>query len=195
MTVQKQPTSQSVLTVPNILTSFRFVSAPILLWLAWHGYRDEFLWLLAFTFLTDVLDGMAARMLNQESELGALLDSSSDLLIYTTLAVSIWWLWPEIVQREQLFIVLAIISFVAPVIIGVIKFHVLTSYHTWLVKGAVVTMGISFFVLFIFDIAWPFRFAVLICILSALEQIAITFYLSEKRSNVRSLWHVLKGIC
>jgi len=183
-------TLKALLTLPNMLTCFRFIAAPVLLWLAWFGYGNEFLWLLAFTFLTDILDGLAARLLNQESELGALLDSSGDLVIYTIMAISIWWLWPEIVHRELIVIVLATLSFITPPLIGLIKFHAFTSYHTWLVKVAVICIGLAFFVLFIFDIVWPFQLATLICILAATEEIAITFYLSELQSNVRSFWHI-----
>jgi len=185
-------TIKALLTLPNILTCFRFVAAPALLWLAWSGYGNEFLWLLAFTFLTDMLDGLAARLLNQVSELGALLDSAGDLVIYTIMAISIWWLWPEIVDREKTVIILAIISFTAPVLVGVIKFHSFTSYHTWLVKVAVVSIGLAFFILFIFDIAWPFQLATLVCILAATEEIIITLYLTEQRSDVRSFWHIIR---
>jgi CDP-diacylglycerol--glycerol-3-phosphate 3-phosphatidyltransferase len=136
---------------------------------------------------------MAARMLNQESELGAFLDSAGDLLIYGIMAISIWWLWPDVVQRELLYIILIIASFALPVIVGIIKFHQFTSYHTWLVKIAVVVTGIAFFILFIFDIAWPFRIAAFVCLLAAIEEIAITFYLTELRSDVRSLWGLIKN--
>jgi len=184
-------TIKALLTLPNMLTCFRFVAAPPLLWLAWNGHGNAFLWLLAFTFLTDILDGLAARLLNQESELGALLDSAGDLLIYTIMAISIWWLWPDIVQRELTVIVLATLSFVSPVLVGLIKFHHFTSYHTWLVKVAVVSIGAAFFILFIFDIAWPFQLATLLCLLAATEEIIITLYLPERRSNVRSFWHII----
>lgn len=184
-------TLNALLTLPNILTCFRFVAAPPLLWLAWNGYGNAFLWLLAFTFLTDMLDGLAARLLNQESELGALLDSSGDLVIYTIMAISIWWLWPEIVHRELTVIILATLSFITPPLVGIIKFHAFTSYHTWLVKAAVICIGLAFFILFIFDIAWPFQLATFICLLAASEEIAITLYLTEIRSDVRSFWHII----
>lgn len=185
-------TLNELLSLPNLLTYVRFVAAPFLLWLAWSGRGDAFLILLAVTFLSDALDGMAARMLNQESELGAFLDSAGDLLIYGIMAISIWWLWPDVVQRELLYIILIIASFALPVIVGIIKFHQFTSYHTWLVKIAVVVTGIAFFILFIFDIAWPFRIAAFVCLLAAIEEIAITFYLTELRSDVRSLWSLIK---
>lgn len=179
-------------SLPNLLTCFRFVAAPVLLWFAWSGQSNAFFILLAITFLSDVLDGMAARLLNQESELGALLDSAGDLLIYITMATSIWSLWPEIVHREIVYIIIGIVSFALPVIVGLIKFHRFTSYHTWLVKIAVIAMGTSFFILFIFDIAWPFRIAVLIGTLAAIEEVFITFYIPTLRSNVHSLWHLKK---
>ena len=184
---------QALFTIPNLLTCFRFVSAPVLLYLAQYGHGNIFLLLLAITFLSDVLDGIAARMLDLESEFGALLDSWADLLIYFTIAISAWWLWPEIVHREQVYFLLTIGSFLTPVVVGIIKFHAFTSYHTWMVKFAVATMGLSFFLLFLFDFAWPFRIAALICLLAAIEEIAITCYLPKLHSNVRSLWHVARG--
>ena len=190
MTIQKQ-SLRALLTLPNLLSCFRFVSAPVLLWLAWHDYENAFLLLLAVTILTDALDGLAARLLHQESELGALLDSWGDIVTYIIIAVSAWWLWPEIIQREKMYVIMAVSSYLLPVTIGAIKFRALTSYHTWMVKCAAVIMTISFFILFVFDIVLPFRIAAFICLLAAVEEIAITFYLSELRSNVHSLWHVI----
>ena len=182
-----------LITIPNLLTCFRFVSAPVLLYLAWYGYGNMFLLLLAITFLSDVLDGIAARMLDQESDFGALLDSWADLLLYLTIAISAWWLWPDIVYREKVYFLMTIISFLSPGVVGIIKFHAFTSYHTWMVKFAVVIMGLSFFLLFLFDIAWPFRVAAFICLLAAIEEIAITCYLPKLHSNVRSLLKVIRG--
>ena len=187
-----QYTFHDLLTLPNLLTCFRFVSAPILSWLAWSGLGDAFLLLLAVTFLSDILDGMAARYLHQESELGALLDSTADLLIYTTMAISIGWLWPDIVQREITYVLLVIGSYISPILIGFIKFHVLTSYHTWLVKLAVVLLGLSFFILFIFDLAWPFHVAAFVCAVAAMEEIAISLCADEIQSDIPSIWHLLR---
>lgn len=185
---------QDLLSLPNLLTSFRFVSAPILLLLAWLGHDQYFLLLLAITFLSDVLDGMAARMLNQESELGALLDSWGDLLIYTTLAISAFCLWPEVVQREVTYVLLIVASYLLPVLIGLIKFGAFTSYHTWLVKAAVATTGCGFFLLVLFDNVWVFHIAAWLCVLAASEEIAISCILRKLHSNVKTLWHVRQKI-
>jgi len=182
----------NLFTLANLLTSLRFIFAPVLLGLAWHGYQHYFLGLLAFTFLTDALDGMAARLLNQESEFGALLDSIGDIIIYSVMSISIWWLWPDIVDREKWFILLAIASYLIPVLIGIIKFHALTAYHTILVKIAVLSIGFAFFILFMFEIAWPFQIASLICLLAAVEEIAITLYSTKIKTDVSSIWSIIK---
>ena len=185
---------KQLLTVPNLLTCFRFVSTPILLALAWKGQDRAFLLLLVATFLTDILDGMVARLLKQESELGALLDTWGDLLIYTTIAVSSWWLWPKVMQRELYFAIIVIASYMLPTAVGVIKFRAFPSYHTWMVKFAVACMGCSFFLLVLFDISWAFRLASILCFLAATEEIAISCVLPELRSNVQTFWHVKRQL-
>jgi len=53
-------------------------------------------------------------------------------------------------------------------------------------------MGLTLYVLFLGGPAWPFRAAAVVCILAAVEEIAITLLLPEPESNLRSVWDVLK---
>ena len=187
-----QHTEQSKLTLPNMLTGFRFIAAPVLLWLAWQGHGIAFMMLLAVAFLTDLLDGLAARLTGQVSPFGATLDSWADVIIYLTIAIGCWWLWPDVVYRELIFVGLIVASCLLPAFAGFSKFGRFTSYHTWGVKIAAASMGLTLYVLFLGGPAWPFRLAAVICILAALEEIALTLLLSEPESNVRSVWDVLK---
>lgn len=184
--------TQSKLTLPNLLTGFRFVAAPVLLWLAWHGYPIAFMGLLAFTFLTDLLDGMAARLTGQVTQFGAALDSWADVIIYLTIALCSWWLWPEVVSRELFYVILIVASCLLPALAGMLKFGQFTSYHTWVVKIAAVAMGLTLYILFLGGPTWPFRVAAVLCILAAIEEIVITWLLPEPESNLRSVWDVLK---
>lgn len=175
-----------------MLTGFRFVAAPGLLWLAWNGYGVAFMSLLAVTFLTDLLDGMAARMTGQVSQFGATLDSWADVIIYLTIAVCCWWLWPDVVQRELLYVGMIVASCLLPAIVGFGKFGCFTSYHTWAVKLAAASMGLTLYILFFGGPAWPFRIAAVLCLLAALEEIVITFVLPKPESDVRSIWDLIK---
>ncbi|MGJ0491267.1 CDP-alcohol phosphatidyltransferase family protein [Methylobacter sp.] len=183
-----------LLTLPNLLTCFRFVAAPVLLWLAWHDHKNLFLILLAVSFLSDALDGIAARLTGQVTQFGAVLDSWADVIIYLVIAISAWWLWPDVVKRELIYVVLIISSYLIPSIVGMVKFGSFTSYHTWTVKLAAAAMALTLYVLFLGGPAWPFRIAAVLCTLAAAEEIAITLILTEKRSNISSLWSVLKHL-
>lgn len=191
MTSKPAP-SESRLTLPNLLTGFRFVAAPGLLWLAWQGFGIAFMVLLALAFLTDLLDGFAARLTGQVSEFGATLDSWADVVTYLTITVACWWLWPAVVIRELVFVCLMVASCLLPAIVGFSKFGRFTSYHTWGVKIAAASMGSSLYLLFLGGPTWPFRIAAIICILAAIEEIVLTLLLPAPVSNVRSIWDVLK---
>ncbi|MGZ4969530.1 MAG: CDP-alcohol phosphatidyltransferase family protein [Methylobacter sp.] len=184
--------TQSKLTLPNLLTGFRFVAAPILLWLAWYGHGIAFMALLAVAFLTDLLDGLAARLTGQVTQFGATLDSWADVITYLTIALCCWWLWPDVVSRERLYVGLIVASFLLPALAGFFKFGLFTSYHTWAVKIAAGSMGLTLYVLFLGGPTWPFRAAAMICMIAAVEEIVITLLLHEPESNLRSVWDLLK---
>jgi CDP-diacylglycerol--glycerol-3-phosphate 3-phosphatidyltransferase len=179
-------------SIPNLLSGFRLIAAPFLLYLAWTGRPNLFLALLAVSLLSDSIDGFIARRLHEASQLGTKLDSWGDLATYFTVPLCAWWLWPEILKREAFFVLLVIGAYVLPVIAGFIKFRRLPSYHTWSAKTMAVLMSVSVFILFVADIAGPFRGAAIGQALVACEEIAITVRLSELRSNVRSFWHATR---
>jgi CDP-diacylglycerol--glycerol-3-phosphate 3-phosphatidyltransferase len=184
--------SRRWLNFPNLLSAVRFVAAPFLLLLAWTGHAIPFLVLLALALMSDAVDGFVARRRHETSELGTRLDSWGDLVTFVVVPVCAWWLWPEIMRREAPFVGLAMAAYLLPPAIGLVKFGRLTSYHTWAAKLVAVLMAFAVFALLIADLAWPFRAAVLLLCLSAIEEITITMHLGEARSNVRSYWHVVR---
>jgi phosphatidylglycerophosphate synthase len=182
----------SLCTIPNLLSIFRLFSVPVLLIFAWQGYEKEFLVLLVCALLTDLADGYLARRLHQESELGAKLDSWGDFALYITTPLSAWLLWPELIIREAAYVIVVIASFVMPILIGFIKYHRLTSYHTWGAKLSAVLMGCATLVLFAGGPAFPFHLSTVVLVLTQIEEISITVVLSDWRANVPSLMHALR---
>ncbi|AFU01539.1 CDP-diacylglycerol-glycerol-3-P-3 phosphatidyltransferase [Nocardia brasiliensis ATCC 700358] len=77
-----------ILTVPNVLSVLRLLGVPLLLWLMLVQRADGWAFaLLIASGVTDFLDGKLARLLDQSSRLGALLDPFVDrLYLVTTLA-------------------------------------------------------------------------------------------------------------
>jgi len=182
----------SRITLPNLISSIRFVTAPLMLWLAWHGFGLAFMMVLALAFLSDVLDGLVARLSGQTTRFGAMLDSWADLATYLSIGFGSWWLWPDIVHREDLFLYAIVACYLIPASLAMVKFDTYTSYHTWMTKIAAAAIGLSLYPLFLGGPAWPFEIAVLIYVIAALEEVAITLTLDTVQSNVRSIWHVLR---
>lgn len=185
---------QPLLTLPNLLSGSRLVLAPVLVLLAWMGLETEFLATAIFAFLLDAADGPLARWLHQVSELGPRLDTWADAAIYAVLPVCLWWLWPELIMREKLYVGFVLTALICPGIAGLVKYRQLTSYHTWLVKFAVLTTSLSILVLILQGPALPFRAASLVCLAAGAEEVIITLVLDKPRSDVRSLFHVLRGL-
>jgi len=185
---------QPRLTLPNILSGSRLVLAPVLVLLAWMGLETAFLATAVFAFLLDAADGPLARWLHQVTELGPRLDTWADVSIYAVLPVCLWWLWPDLIVREKLYVVFVLTALICPGIAGLIKFRQLTSYHTWLVKFAVLTTALSILVLVLGGPALPFRAASMVSLVAGAEEVLITLILDKPRSDVRSLFHVLRGL-
>ncbi len=166
--------------------------APVLFYFALTQQPYWFIGVLLFAEFTDVLDGFLARTLNQITEMGSRLDSWGDFVIYSTMAVCAWILWPDILQDESLSFIIIVLSFTLPALIGYIKFQRFTSYHTWSVKLAVVITVISYILLFSGLLDWPFRVAALFCLYAAIEEIAITLLIHHEHVDVRTVWQAVK---
>ena len=84
--VRSKLTRDQVLTIPNILSFFRFFLIPIIVWLyAFNDMREWATLVILVSGFTDILDGFIARKFNMMSDLGKALDPLADKL--TQLAV------------------------------------------------------------------------------------------------------------
>jgi len=184
--------NRDIYNLPNAVSVLRILMAPVLFYFAFTQKPVWFLAALMFSGFTDVLDGFLARTFNQTTAMGSRLDSWGDFTIYTTMAICAWILWPDITATELTSYVVIVISITAPVIVGLIKFKTITSYHTWTVKVAVVVTFVGYILLFAGWLDWPFRVAAVFCAVAALEEIAITLLIHHEHVDVRTVWAALK---
>ena len=95
-------------TVPNVLSLLRLAGVPLFLWLLLGPRHDGLAVLvLALSGLTDWMDGKLARLLNQSSKLGVLLDPAVDrlytlstLLAFGLRAILPWWVIAVLLGRD-----------------------------------------------------------------------------------------------
>ncbi len=108
-----------VLTVPNQLTFLRLGFLPFFLILVLYGRYGGALAILIAAALTDGLDGLLARRLNQKSALGAYLDPIADKLLLSSSFFVLalkgkikWWLTVLVLSRDVLILTTAAVIIV-----------------------------------------------------------------------------------
>lgn len=180
-------------SLPNLVTALRLLLVPLVVAAALAGAPAWLvLALMATCFFTDLVDGLLARWLDAVSATGARLDSLADFVFYMSIPLTGWLVWPELLEREALWFLGALISIVLPSAVAFAKFRLSSGYHTWLAKTSALCMGLGVLVLFGSGHGLLFRFSVVLALLAAAEELAITAVLRAPREDVRSLWHVLR---
>lgn len=107
----KKSEKEQWLNLPNSLSFLRILLVPVFLWLIVTNHSFWAIAVLAFSSVTDFLDGYLARRWNQQTRLGQLLDPAADrLYIFATLLgltltgmVPSWLFW-VILARELVLI-------------------------------------------------------------------------------------------
>src|SRR6202167_5966870 len=105
-----------IFTVPNQITLLRLCFLPIFLSLiAYQHYRCGLL-VLVVAGLSDGIDGLLARYLNQRSALGAYFDPIADKLLLSSSFIILafkkqiaWWLTIIVFSRDILILVVAVV--------------------------------------------------------------------------------------
>ena len=72
----------TIFTVPNLLTFYRLLLAPLLYLSLLEGMRDVCLLIFVLSGVSDLADGFFARRLGQISDLGKMIDPVADKLTY-----------------------------------------------------------------------------------------------------------------
>ncbi|MGA0332709.1 MAG: CDP-alcohol phosphatidyltransferase family protein [Kiritimatiellia bacterium] len=181
-----------IVTVPNLISFVRILLAPSLLAAGLLDAGPAFLWIYAASLISDFLDGFLARLLDQQSKLGSQLDTIGDVLTGFFLIIGGSLIWPELIRQERYGFLAIILMLAASGIVTLAKYHHLPSYHTWSAKGSTVVCGVGAWFLFADISPWMFRAGVMILVLSAVEEIAITLILPRWQPNVPHVLHALK---
>lgn len=182
-----------LISLPNMLSLFRLVCVPVLIFYIYSGEGKLFLQLLFVSLLSDALDGYFARRLNMTTALGAKLDSLADAATYGVMFLSLWVLWPQQSTPQSPWLLGLFVAYLVPVAVTLRKFGVYPSYHTWGAKIVAILMVPVFYALTLYNIEWPFRALVAVFVLVSLEEVIITIVLKKPHNNVPTLYHLLTG--
>jgi len=97
----------SYLNIPNFLTTLRIVLIPVFVSALIYRRYDYGLYIFFFAAVSDFLDGLIARMKNQQTELGKFLDPVADkfLLVTSFVLFAVYgfvpkWLTITVISRD-----------------------------------------------------------------------------------------------
>ncbi len=182
-------------TIPNILSLYRMVVFPFILYLAITGAERLFAIFIAINLVTDWLDGQIARAFNMQTKLGAKLDSYADVGTYILVFLGVFlFKWSDI-QANYLYLPLCLFLgfYLIDKFFALLKYGRVPSYHNYLFKTTGYVQGIFFFCWFIFDFyEWFYLLATGIGVLACIEEIILTYLLPKPASDVKGLFWVLK---
>ena len=174
---------------PNLISATRLALMPAVLGAAVARERELFVGLIAFSLLTDAVDGTLARRLGAESEFGRKLDSAADYVTLFTGTTGIALLWPEVVRRELPWILTGVAAFLAVIVLGLVRLGRAPCYHTWASKTGAILCPLTLIPLLTGGPAWPFHTVILFLILTGLEEVAILVVLPRHVGEMPTLWH------
>jgi cardiolipin synthase (CMP-forming) len=103
-------------TVPNQITLLRLGFLPVFLILISYEEYKWALLVLVVAGLSDAIDGLLARQLNQKSPLGAYLDPIADKLLLSSSFIILafkhklaWWLTIIVLSRDVMILIVAVV--------------------------------------------------------------------------------------
>jgi CDP-diacylglycerol--glycerol-3-phosphate 3-phosphatidyltransferase len=182
-----------ILSIPNLITSYRLLIFPLILFFALSGKESLFAIFIVINLLTDALDGFIARIFKMETELGAKLDAFADNFTYILAFIGVYRFKFEDIGSHIISFYIFIGFLVLTVIISLIKFRKFPSFHLYSTKIGGYIQGAFLICLFTIGFIIPFYYFT-ICwgIFGAIEHIAIQIIVNEMQSNVKGLYWVLK---
>lgn len=181
--------TKNIYNIPNALSFYRIAALPFIVYAIINGNREVFILLLSINLITDILDGLIARLFKLETALGAKLDSLADVGTYLMAFLGMIVLENEFVNKYQIPFVIIIGLWVLPQVITLIRFKRLPSFHLWSNKILGYIQGIFIFSYFVFGFSeWYFYFMIICSALAYLEELIIAIQIPVLASNLKSIF-------
>jgi CDP-diacylglycerol--glycerol-3-phosphate 3-phosphatidyltransferase len=185
---------KAIFFIVNGITGWRIAMAPLVVFLAFDQRLELFKWFLAVSFMTDAVDGFLARKFNVTSKRGAILDSIGDDLTVGAAIVGMFVFKMDFILQQRPLLLTLTVLYVTQLCLALIRYHKMTSFHTWLAKIAAILQGI--FLLLLFFLPGPvhliFYIMASVTLLDLVEEIILVIVLRRWQADVKGLYWVIR---
>ncbi|PRY98847.1 CDP-diacylglycerol--glycerol-3-phosphate 3-phosphatidyltransferase [Marinilabilia salmonicolor] len=184
---------EKVLNVPNLLSLYRLLVFPVILYMAITGKEETFVVLLCISLVSDILDGNIARFFKLQTNFGAALDNLADIVTYAMALTGLFIFKWDVIEPHGWILFLFLGVFILSYIVSFLRFGKIPGLHLYSAVSAGYLQGIFFFVLFVFGF-WPWFYYLAIGwgTLAYIEKIFVLFKLDDIKIGVKGLYWLLK---
>jgi len=184
---------ESVLNVPNLISLYRLLIFPVILYMALTGKENAYVVLLCISLISDVLDGNIARIFKLQTHFGAALDNLADICTYAMALLGLFlFKWTEIEPHAWILYVF-LSFFVLSYFVSFFRFGKIPGLHLYSAVSAGYIQSAFFFVLFVFGFySWMYYLAVGWGAIAYIEKIFVLFKLDDIKIGVKGLYWLMK---
>jgi CDP-diacylglycerol--glycerol-3-phosphate 3-phosphatidyltransferase len=184
---------ESVLNVPNLISLYRLLIFPVILYFALTGREQWYVILLCISLISDVLDGNIARIFKLQTNFGAALDNLADIFTYAMALLGLFlFKWSEI-EPHAWILYLFLSVFLLSYLVSFYRFGKIPGLHLYSAVSAGYVQSVFFFVLFVFGFyPWMYYLTVGWGAIAYIEKIFILFKLDDIKIGVKGLYWLMK---
>ena len=184
---------ENILNVPNLISLYRLLAFPVILYMAVTGQERWYVVLLCISLVSDVLDGNIARLFKLQTNFGAALDNLADICTYTMALLGLFvFKWTNI-EPHAWILYLFLFFFILSYIVAFFKFGKIPGLHLYSAVSAGYIQSIFFFVLFVFGFySWMYYLAVGWGVIAYIEKIFVLLKLDDIKRGVKGLYWLVK---
>jgi CDP-diacylglycerol--glycerol-3-phosphate 3-phosphatidyltransferase len=180
--------------LPNAISSARLLATPVLLYAALARHIDLFKWLLLACMVSDILDGLIARIFRLRSPLGARLDSAADMIVFVIALLGLCIFQAQVLAPHWIPLALIVGLYAIEAAGALWRYGRISSFHTILVRISAYAQGIFVMSLFLWGyLDWALYAMTAITVLAYTEEIVLLVLLPQWATDVRGIYWVLSA--
>ncbi len=187
--VNLKPSKENICNIPNLISLYRLLSAPVLIYTAYAGFENIFFYWVIFNLITDGADGFIARRFNMKTKIGAKLDSFADFIMYLTVIYGLFMLKWNMLDNYKFSFFLLLFYYVFIDFFALIKFKEISSLHLISSKISGIIQSIFVFTIFVLNF-YQFLYWLMFVVssISFVENIYFLIKLKKMRSDLKGFF-------
>jgi CDP-diacylglycerol--glycerol-3-phosphate 3-phosphatidyltransferase len=186
--------TKSIVNVPNAISFCRLCAAPVMLYLIFTHNFAVFSWVLLGALISDIADGLIARIFHLHTDFGAKLDASADMATYICAVIGLIVFKMDFIQTHKIEIIAILGFYLIEKMKTFYHYRVpMNSFHTYMSKITAYFQGIFIMWLFLFGFnPFVFYMSMMWSIAANIEEMILSSILKENRSDVRGLYWIIQ---